>query len=85
MTVKASPHFYQVSPSNPHTTAGSLWSNCPNVTLPPHTGEWQRHSEQRFPGSGDVSLKQAVFVVVSDGSLITKEQESLPESARASK
>lgn len=85
MTVKASPHFYQISPSNPHSTAGSLWNNHTNVTLPLRTGEWERDSEQRFPGSGDVSLKQAVFVVVSDGNLIMKEQESPPESARASK
>ena len=85
MTVKASPHFYEMSSSNPHTTAGSLWNNCSNETLPLHTGKGQWHSEQRFPGSGDDSLKQAVFVVVSDGSLIMKEQESLPESARASK
>lgn len=55
-------------------------------------GEGQRDSEQRFPDLGDVSLKQAVFVVASDGSLnyqkdqnYQKEQESLPESTRASK
>ena len=70
MTVKASPYFYQIPPSNPHTAAGSLWNNCTNETLPLHTGEWQRDSEQRFPDSGAVSLRQAVFVVVSDGSLI---------------
>lgn len=82
MTVKASPHFYQISPKNPHSTAGSLWNNCTNETLPLHMGEWQR---DQFPDLGDVSLKQTVFVVVSDGSLIMKEQDSLPESARASK
>lgn len=38
MAVKASPHFYHNSPSNPHTTAGSLWNNCTSETLPLHMG-----------------------------------------------
>lgn len=37
------------------------------------------------PRLWDVSSKPAVFVGVSDGSLIMKEQESLTESARDSK